>query len=252
MVSGAVLASAILVFAGANPAHAPEVDELSIAAFQNSSFPGEIAAVETSYDIETGINPTSLEIDVPTPNFVELAKVAVTEAIAEAPVVLEPITGDQITAIGDSLMVGATPFMEELLPGITIDGRVGRPMPEGMAILDDLLAQDAVGDYVVLGLATNAGVTMAQFDEIINKIGPDRTLIVVNAWGDRSWIPGGNDEIALADQAYGSQLIVADWYNLILENQDFIGPDGIHANEVGKQAYANLVMDALDTASQLS
>lgn len=251
MVTGAALASAILVFAGANPAHAPEVDELSVAAYQSSSFVGEVAAVETSYEIETGISPTNFSIEVPQANFIELAKVAVTEAAAEAAVAPEPLTGDRVTAIGDSLMVGATPFMEELLPGISIDGRVGRPMPEGMGILDDLLAQGAVGDYVVLGLATNAGVTVSQFDEIINKIGPDRTLVVVNAWGDRSWIPGGNDEITEADAKYGDQLVVADWYNLILEHQDYIGPDGIHANEVGKQAYANLVMDALDTASQL-
>jgi len=224
LVAGAALTSAILVFAGANPAAAPEINELSLSHTGTSMHSARFA---------NSVEPVALAASF--------------SPVETTPAPVMP-TGDRITAIGDSLMVGATPFLEELFPGISIDGRVGRPMPEGMDILDELLAQGAVGDYVVLGLATNAGVTVAQFDEIITEIGPDRTLIVVNAWGDRSWIPGGNDEIAQADAKYGTQLVVADWYNLILDNQELIGPDGIHANDAGKQAYANLVLNTIETA----
>jgi len=277
LVGGTALASAIIVFAGANPAAAPVVEEIpaaavsAVPAMEIAAFSLEIDPVDavipaaepvatmgpnvsdisapeaTSYSIELADFSTDLAESVAVPSVLELAKVALEEATkpVSAP------TGDQITAIGDSLMVGATPHLEELLPGISIDGRVGRPLPEGMSILDELAAQGAVRDFVVLGLATNAGVVVEQFDEIVSEIGSDRVLVLVNAWGDRSWIPGGNEQVAAAAAKYPGQIVIADWYSLIAEHPEYIGPDGIHANEAGKVAYAQLVTDALTEAAQL-
>ena len=249
IIAGTALASAVLVFTGANPASAPEIDATSFSApvAEVIALDTEVAPVVASYQIETA--PVSVEVS--TPNMVALAKVALEEALTPAPAPVAP-TGEQITAIGDSLMVGATPFLEEILPGITIDGRVGRPMPEGMNILDELGAQGEVRDYVVLGLATNAGVTVAQFDKIIEMIGPDRTVVMVNAYGDRSWIPGGNEQVEAAAAKYPGQIVVADWNALIGEHPEYIGPDGIHANKTGQQAYAQLVQETLNLAAGIN
>jgi len=246
IIAGTALASAMLVFTGANPAAAPEIDEISFSAeaAPAAALDLEVTPMVASYEIETPALAEELS-ELPATNLVALARVAVAEAMTPA---VAP-TGDQITAIGDSLMVGATPYMEELLPGISVDGRVGRPMVEGMGILDQLGAQDEIRDYVVLGLATNAGVTVAQFDKIIEMVGPNRTVIMVNAYGNRSWIPGGNQQIEEAAAKYPGQIVIADWDGLIAEHPEYIGGDGIHANNVGKEAYANLVLETLNIAA---
>jgi len=242
LVAGAAVASAVMVLFGANPAAAPELDSFraeSAVSVDAVAFDAPVAAVATSYDIDTANFSVELETELAAPSIVELARTVLEVKVAP--------TGDQITAIGDSLMVGATPHLEELLPGISIDGRVGRPMVEGMTILDQLNDQDAIREYVVLGLATNAGVTVEQFDKIIEKIGPNRTVVMVNAYGDRSWIPGGNEQVEAAAVKYPGQIVVADWNGLIAEHPEYIGPDGIHANAEGKVAYAQLVLDTLNS-----
>lgn len=35
-------------------------------------------------------------------------------------------SGQGVTAIGDSMMIGVAPYLEHLLPGIVIDGQIGR------------------------------------------------------------------------------------------------------------------------------
>jgi lysophospholipase L1-like esterase len=249
----AALTSAIVVFAGANPAAAPELDELNFiapasAVAESVALEGGVEAVTTSYTVETA-NAAAMEAQMAVPSMMSLARVALTETIADTPAPAP--TGEQITAIGDSLMVGATDYLNELLPGISIDGRVGRPLPEGMDILGDLDSQGAVREYVVMGLATNAGVKLEQLDSIIEELGPNRTLVFVNAWGDRSWIDGGNEQLDAAAAKYPGQMVIADWHGLIAEHPEFIGPDGIHANAEGKVAYANLVLDALNAAAQI-
>lgn len=253
MIAGIVLASAACVMGGANSAGTPVLDEIpnyqADAAHTPVARATGIMPRVASYDIEieSFSDEVAAELAVPV-EFLELAQMSLEQSVKATPAPVMP-TGEQITAIGDSLMVGATPFMEELLPGISIDGRVGRPMPEGISILDELNAAGAVREYVVLGLATNAGVTVEQFDRIIAAIGPDRTLVMVNAYGDRSWIPGGNEQVEAAAAKYPGQIVVADWSGLITEHPEYIGPDGIHANNEGKIAYANLVFDALNAAA---
>jgi len=246
LLAAATITSTVMVLAGAHPAAAPELDELTFTNHTAVTFAEDVDAVTASYEIAT-VNPSDIATTIAAPSMLDLARLALEDVVK----VTTPPTGDQITAVGDSLMVGATPYLEELLPGISVDGRVGRPMPEGMGILDELAAQGEIREYVVLGLATNAGVTVEQFDKIIETVGPDTTIVIVNAYGDRSWIPGGNEQVELAAAKYPGQIVIADWNALIGEHPEYIGGDGIHANDAGKQAWAHMIVDALAQASLL-
>jgi hypothetical protein len=48
----------------------------------------------------------------------------------------KPDAGRGVTAIGDSVMLDIAPYLQNLLPGITIDGKVGRQMSQAKDIIE--------------------------------------------------------------------------------------------------------------------
>ena len=63
--------------------------------------------------------------------------------------------GAGITAIGDSIMIDAAPYLRQLLPGITIDAIEGQQLYELADEAPKLRAEDAVGNRLILELGTN-------------------------------------------------------------------------------------------------
>jgi lysophospholipase L1-like esterase len=161
----------------------------------------------------------------------------------------QSVTGEQVTAIGDSLMVGATPLLEQLLPGISIDGEVGRALSAGSAVLSAAISNGTCGSYVVLGLATNGLVSVDEYELVFRMLPEGTKLILVNAYGDRVWIPSTNDALATFAAANPERVFVADWQALVHANPGYIGGDGIHPTTVGREAYADLVVQTLNAAA---
>ncbi|KAF6582197.1 acetyltransferase, partial [Paenibacillus sp. EKM208P] len=60
--------------------------------------------------------------------------------------------GEGVTAIGDSVILDAAPFLEKQLPGIIIDGKVGRQMSQAEDVLDGLRAQGKLGHKIIIEL----------------------------------------------------------------------------------------------------
>ncbi|WP_052759737.1 acyltransferase family protein [Paenibacillus sp. DMB20] len=68
---------------------------------------------------------------------------------------LKPDAGRGVTAIGDSVMLDITPYLQEHLPGITIDGKVGRQMSQARDVIDQHKSKGKLGDVVIIALGTN-------------------------------------------------------------------------------------------------
>src|SRR4030095_12708104 len=47
-----------------------------------------------------------------------------------------PIDQERVTALGDSVILDARPYLEKLLPGIVIDGKVGRQFVQAIDVID--------------------------------------------------------------------------------------------------------------------
>lgn len=158
-----------------------------------------------------------------------------------------PVTGADITAVGDSVMLAAAPELQSVLPGIEIDAEVSR----SMWVASDILAADAVEGglrpIVVIGLATNGEVGADQLDRVLGVIGADRTLVLVNAHADRDWIPGANSALAAFAEAHPN-VVVADWDAAIAPHPERLAGDGIHPEPAGSAVYVQTITQAIDAA----
>lgn len=160
-----------------------------------------------------------------------------------APAAEPDVTQLPITAVGDSVMLAAAPTLSAMLPHITIDAEVSRQPYQVASILRADAAAGHLADTVVVGIGTNGALGSA-LSQIRAAIGPDRTLVLVTAHGDRKWIPGVNQAIR-AYAATDPHTRVAQWDAAITGDEDLLASDGIHPGVAGSRVYAQAVINAL-------
>ncbi|MDJ0324108.1 acyltransferase family protein [Cryobacterium sp. PH31-AA6] len=157
----------------------------------------------------------------------------------------KPAAGDRITAVGDSVMLASAAELQARFPGIAIDAAVSR----GMGTAPDILAaQEEAGTLrpvVVVGLGTNGPIRWSQLDEIRAVIGPERELVLVDAFADRDWTAGVNDILA-EYSARHRRVELADWHDAIAPHTDVLAGDNIHPGPTGGRIYAGTVRAALE------
>jgi hypothetical protein len=153
-----------------------------------------------------------------------------------------------VTAVGDSVMLASAGGLLDELPGVQIDAEVSRSMWAGSKIIDRLSDQGALRDYVVVGLGTNGPVDSDALQDIYDRVGRDRTLVLVTAFAPRDWIPGVNAELT-AFAASHPGVVIADWSGAIAPHTDVLAGDGIHPGETGGRIYADTVTHAVDAVA---
>lgn len=155
------------------------------------------------------------------------------------------VSGDRVTAVGDSVMLASAGGLLAELPGIQIDAAVSRSMWAGGGIVGTLAAQGALRDFVVVGLGTNGPVDAGALQQIYDTVGPQRTLVLVTAFAPRDWIDGVNAELA-SFAASHPRVVLADWSQAIAPHPDYLAGDQIHPGPTGGEVYATTVADAVD------
>ncbi|KGJ72028.1 hypothetical protein GY21_18220 [Cryobacterium roopkundense] len=180
----------------------------------------------------------------------EAAKAAA-EAAQQAASTPAPLPGgDLITAVGDSVMLASAAELQTTFPGISIDAAVSRGMYSAAGILEELARAGTLRPIVVVGLGTNGPIKADELIEIERVIGPDRKLILVNAYADRDWTEGVN--ASLADFSARNRLVeLANWHDAIAPHTDLLAGDGVHPGPTGSQIYADAVTTALQRLAEL-
>ncbi|EPD86440.1 hypothetical protein HMPREF1529_00492 [Microbacterium sp. oral taxon 186 str. F0373] len=190
--------------------------------------------------------PPSDSADAPVPTPTPTA----TEGPDGEPLPPAPVTvsGNRVTAVGDSVMLASAGGLLAELPGVQIDAEVSRSMWAGSKIIDRLSDQGALRDYVVVGLGTNGPVDTQALQDIYDRVGRERTLVLVTAFAPRDWIPGVNAELT-AFAASHPGVVIADWSGAIAPRTDVLAGDGIHPGETGGHIYADTVTHAVDAVA---
>lgn len=157
------------------------------------------------------------------------------------------VDGTQVTAIGDSVMLDASDAMSKLMPGVNVDAEVSRSVLVAPGIISQLKASGQLRKYIVIGLNTNGAVTVADFQAIADAAGEGHVLIIVNGYGDRTWIPVGNQAASDYVKAHKDSAVLVDWNTAIAPHLDWLYSDGIHpvAPGPGADLYAQQVHDAI-------
>jgi peptidoglycan/LPS O-acetylase OafA/YrhL len=153
------------------------------------------------------------------------------------------VSGQPITAVGDSVMLAAAPTLQAALPNMSINAKVSRQPADVAPILRGDAAAGTLANVVVVGIGTN-GALGTTLPRIRSTIGPDRTLLLVTAHGNRAWIPDVDATIRAYAAASPNTRIV-EWNRSITGHDDLLAADGIHPGTAGARIYANALLTAL-------
>jgi peptidoglycan/LPS O-acetylase OafA/YrhL len=159
-------------------------------------------------------------------------------------------TGDQIYAIGDSVMLAAAPELEEAFPGIAIDAAVSRQMFEADDIVAAAIAAGTMRPILVLGLGTNGWIEEDTLDEVHAMLPRGTQMIVVNVQVPREWGPEVNsilDGFARSER----DVELSNWYSAIQPQLDVLAADEVHPGPTGGRIYCGALADALQRLSEI-
>lgn len=153
--------------------------------------------------------------------------------------------GQQMVAFGDSVMLASSKGLQSVFPGITVDAETSRSMTKALGLIDKAKSQpEGLRQWVLVGLATNSAVTDGQLNDILNDIGPNHVLVLINAHAPVSWVPGTNDALSDFAAAHSNNVVLVDWDATISAYPDELAGDGIHPG-MSNTLYAQAVKDAI-------
>ena len=161
------------------------------------------------------------------------------------------VTGRQVTAIGDSVMAASAMALAAAMPGIYIDAKPDREMPAGLAIVRRLADTGRLRPVVVIGLGTNYLVTNRQLNELMQILGPDRKLVLINTYVPDSWSKQVNATEAAFIRAHPT-VTPADWFDTIKNRMNILWPDHIHPEIPGTYVYARMVRRAVQATRDVT
>ncbi len=151
----------------------------------------------------------------------------------------------QVTAIGDSVMMGAVDALQQDIPRLTtIDARGSRQIPEATRVLKHLDASGKLGEVVIFHIGDNGAITDEQFDKVMDVLSDTRTVLVVNTTVPDGYQYAPNNKV-LADGVarYPDRAVLVDWYARSAGHPEYF-VDGLHLTPSGARAYAGLIAAA--------
>ena len=156
-------------------------------------------------------------------------------------------SGTEIDGFGDSMMVASVNALSYYFPGMRMDGKSNRRWSDGLAAISGRGADVRRG--VVLAFGTNAGVDEAVLGQVLDALGPNRMVVLVNIYGKASWIDEANAAVARA-AATRPNVIVADWNTAIRAQPSLLQSDGIHPGITGAHLFSKTVRAAMAALSE--
>jgi hypothetical protein len=181
-----------------------------------------------------------------------------TPAPAGPPVTTPPPGGSDtsrkaLVVIGDSLAVGIKSLLPSLLPGwrVTVDGRVNRPLAEGMGVIGATAIPSDGGTVLAVSLFTNddpthTGQLQAAVRTTLDRVGSRGCVI----WATIVRPPLNGVSYAAANNllqrmaASESRLRIVPWAEQVSARPSLVGGDGVHPTAAGYRLRAQLYAQA--------
>ncbi len=170
------------------------------------------------------------------------ANTTTTTTVPPPTTTIAPALSGPVTAVGDSVMIDATPALQAVIPTIAIDAAESRSALPGPDILANLAAHGSLGPAVVVGLGSNGGMSARIVDKVLQIAGERRVVMVTSHCPYCGWTPRGNT-IIRASCVPARGCFVADWDALAQAHPEWFASDGVHMSTggPGAAAYAQLV-----------
>lgn len=168
---------------------------------------------------------------------------------------VETFSGGDITAIGDSVLLGSSRLLKATLPGVDVHATMGWQAANMLQQLKALKSAGALRPVALLHLGTNGYVTEEQLRQMLALLAGCKRVVLVNTHVPRRWMEPNN---ALIDRVAADfpNVVVARWNDISEDQPDYFVSDGVHLTTIGQRVFianimrtGHLVRDAKDTAA---
>lgn len=185
--------------------------------------------------------PTEVSLDDEDPTPAASPSPEPSSGDAETPAAKNP--NGNLSALGDSVMLGARTVLKEAIPGTKVDAAVSRFPGAFIGRLKKYVARDKLADVVALHPGTNGVLPEDMMRDMLDVVKDVPTVVVVNNSMPRSWRAPNNKVIDKVVPDYPNAVLV-DWYAASKDNPEYFVSDGIHLTPKGARAYAKLIKSA--------
>ncbi|MGN9863814.1 acyltransferase family protein [Bacillus swezeyi] len=152
-------------------------------------------------------------------------------------------SGKEVLAIGDSVMLDIASNLRHRMPGITIDGKVGRQVSPALQLTSAYESFNQPDKAVIIELGTNGYFTDGQMDALLNAFSK-ADIYLVNTRVPRQWESKVNE--SLKRQANNRKNVtLVDWHSEALQHPEYFTSDGVHLVPKGAEALAGLIVQAM-------
>ena len=149
-----------------------------------------------------------------------------------------------VTAVGDSVLLGARGAFEDTFARVTVDAAVSRQSWEIAERVRERITVNRMGDILVLQTGTNGPPDAEGFRDFLSSLGELDLVVVVTVRSEVPWMDQSN-AIIERTAAGVENVVVADWARATIGNPQFLYADGTHLTPRGEQAYVHVIKDAL-------
>ncbi|MDR2853223.1 MAG: acyltransferase family protein [Burkholderiaceae bacterium] len=152
-------------------------------------------------------------------------------------------TGGDLTAVGDSVLLGSSRLLAATLQGVDIHATIGWQAANVLATIRSLSRARQLRPVVLVHLGTNGYVTENQLRQILSLLTNVSRVLLVNAHVPRRWMDA-ND--ALFDRVVADypNVVLVDWRKASDGHRKFFVSDGVHLTVKGQRAFIAAIMDA--------
>jgi peptidoglycan/LPS O-acetylase OafA/YrhL len=146
----------------------------------------------------------------------------------------------RVTAIGDSVMLGAKTALEQRLGSVVVNAQVSRQFGTAIDIIRLLKQANQLSEVVVVHMGTNGVITQGHMDAIMDLLKDRKRVVFLNLKVPRRWEQIDNDVLASNVPKYPNAVLI-DWHTFGNAHPEFFYEDGIHLRPDGARAYADLI-----------
>lgn len=158
---------------------------------------------------------------------------------------LQPVsTGSPVLAIGDSVMLGASHYLQKAIADVYVDAKVGRQVSAALQILRARKDANQLTPLVIVHLGNNGTFSAKQLDEMMAVLSEVERVVFLTDKVPRKWQEPNNNALIEGVKRYPNAVLI-DWNAFSAAHPEWFWSDGIHLRPEGAEVYASLIANAL-------
>ncbi len=155
----------------------------------------------------------------------------------------QPLHGNMVTTIGDSIMLDLKPDLLKYLPGIIVDGKVSRQMYQLQDTLNTLQKAHHLHKILVIELGTNGPFDPTIVEQQLNAL-HEKGILIINTRVPRPWQNDVNARLVdVVKHVAHAHLL--NWYAISSNHDAYFFPDGVHLDSLGARVLSAWILHDL-------